>query len=97
MIETQCPIRVNGKMSITKSLFLSSVALLGSASLAIAQNKDPEKLAEMRKKWQETGLLQQNHLDKQYLSALERMMKDFTKAGDLDNAIKIRDELTKIK
>ena len=84
---------VKFKIQFNRLLLVSTVAVMGINDPLRAQEKGPAKLVEYRKLWQETALLQQNHLDQQYLGALEKLIKELTMAGEMENAHMVRKEL----
>lgn len=86
----------------TIAIILSVVALplvpeLRSEDKAEDSAKGPASLLKLRDSWQAARTRALDPIDKKYEDALEKMMSDFTRAGDLDSAVAVRTELEKLR
>jgi hypothetical protein len=73
---------------------LVTIALIG---ISLSVGAEPPSLTNLRESWQRARQQANAPLDKKYVDALQAMKTQFTKAGDLENAVLIDAEIKSLK
>lgn len=82
-------------LSLPKRRLLAAGLFLATAALVYAQTSYERDLAALREQRDQAKAAAIEPIERRYQAALEQLLKRATQGGDLDSALKIKDELEK--